>query len=88
MPAQPLTPSSLRFQRPVTNCRALALTVEELRALLALVLGGSNIALLFLTRALAVEQQGHDKAKLNLEVMQKQVRHTRVDKAVCRVNVC
>lgn len=53
--------------------RAMALTVEELRALLALVLGGSNLVLLFLNRSLAAEQTGHDKARLNLEALQKQV---------------
>jgi hypothetical protein len=31
-------------------CRALALTVEELRALLSVVLGVANLALLFLNR--------------------------------------
>lgn len=52
----------------------MALTVEELRALLALVLGSSNLALLFVNRALAAEQQAADKAQLNLAVLQKQVR--------------
>ncbi|KIZ04873.1 hypothetical protein MNEG_3089 [Monoraphidium neglectum] len=54
--------------------RALALNVEELRALLALVLGVSNLALLFLSRALAAEQLAADKAKLNLEVLQRQAK--------------
>jgi hypothetical protein len=37
------------------------------------VLGVSNLALLFLSRALAAEQLAADKAKLNLEVLQRQV---------------
>ncbi len=57
----------------VVACRALALTVEELRALLAVVLGISNIVLLFVNRTTAAEQLAHDKAKLNLSVLQKQV---------------
>lgn len=52
----------------------MALTVEELRALLALVLGACNLVLLFLNRTLAAEQQTGDKARVNLEVLQKQVR--------------
>lgn len=51
----------------------MALTVEELRALLSVVLGVCNLALLFLNRALAYEQQTADKAQLNLSVLQKQV---------------
>lgn len=51
----------------------MALTVEELRALLALVLGSANLVLLFLNRKLAAEQQAADKALMNLEVLQKQV---------------
>eukprot|EP00775_Hariotina_reticulata_P003073 gene3073-3352_t len=54
--------------------RALALTVEELRALLAVVLGLSNLVLLFVNKALAHEQQSADKAQLNLSVLQKQAR--------------
>jgi len=54
-------------------CSALALTVEELRALLAVVLGLSNLVLLFVNKALAHEQQSADKAQLNLSVLQKQV---------------
>jgi hypothetical protein len=56
-------------------CRALALTIEELRALLALVLGTSDLVLLFTLRALADEQLTGDKASLNLQVLRKQVRH-------------
>jgi hypothetical protein len=51
----------------------LALTVEELRALLATVLGVANLALMFLNRGLAFEQQQYDKAALNLDVLRKQV---------------
>lgn len=54
--------------------RALALTVEELRALLSVVLGVANLALLFLNRALAYEQQAAQKAELNLSVLQKQAK--------------
>jgi hypothetical protein len=54
-------------------CRALALTIEELRALLALVLGASDLVLLFTLRALADEQLTGDKASLNLQVLRKQV---------------
>lgn len=69
---QPTRPSPTT---PLTHyARALALTVEELRALLALVLGVSNLVLMFLARALASEQLAADKAKLNLEVLQRQVR--------------
>ncbi|KAF6266012.1 hypothetical protein COO60DRAFT_1475167 [Scenedesmus sp. NREL 46B-D3] len=50
----------------------LALTVEEVRALLSVVLGVANLALLFLNRALAYEQQAAQKAELNLSVLQKQ----------------
>ena len=57
-----------------TACRAMALTIEELRALLATVLGLSNMVLIFINRALAYEQQQLDKAQLNLSVLQKQVR--------------
>lgn len=49
------------------------MTIEELRALLAATLGVANIVVLFLNRALGYEQQAHDKAKVNLEVLQKQV---------------
>jgi hypothetical protein len=52
---------------------ALALTIEELRAILAVMLGTSNLLLLFVNRALAYEQQAADKAALNLAVLQKQV---------------
>lgn len=58
----------------VAVCRALALTIEELRALLALVLGTSDLVLLFTLRALADEQLIGDKASLNLQVLRKQVR--------------
>lgn len=58
----------------VSVCRALALTIEELRALLALVLGTSDLVLLFTLRALADEQLTADKASLNLQVLRKQVR--------------
>jgi len=58
---------------PSVFCSALALTVEELRALLAVVLGLSNLVLLFVNKALAHEQQSADKAQLNLSVLQKQV---------------
>ena len=51
----------------------MALSVEELRALLSVVLGVSNVTLLFVNRALASEQQKADKAELNLSVLQKQV---------------
>jgi phage shock protein A len=54
--------------------RAMALTAEQLRALLAVVLGVSNLALLFLNKALAYEQQTADKATLNLSVLQKQAK--------------
>lgn len=62
-------------------CRALALTIEELRALLALVLGASDLVLLFTLRALADEQLTGDKASLNLQVLRKQVRT--IHAAVC-----
>eukprot|EP00879_Flechtneria_rotunda_P010350 GHRR01010823.1.p1 GENE.GHRR01010823.1~~GHRR01010823.1.p1 ORF type:complete len:236 (+),score=62.90 GHRR01010823.1:125-832(+) len=52
----------------------LALTVEELRALLGVVLGAANLALLFLSRSLAHEQRVADKAALNLSVLQKQAK--------------
>lgn len=52
---------------------ALALTIEELRALLAVVLGTADLTLLFTLRALADEQQTADKASLNLAVLRKQV---------------
>jgi hypothetical protein len=52
----------------------MALTVEELRALLALVLGGTNLVLLFLSKAAAASQLAAEKAQLNLEVLQRQVR--------------
>jgi hypothetical protein len=54
-------------------CRALALTIEELRALLALVLGASDLVLLYALRALADEQLTADKVTLNLQVLRKQV---------------
>lgn len=57
----------------LTTRRAMALNAEQLHALLAVVLGVSNLALLFLNKALAYEQQTSDKASLNLEVLQKQV---------------
>ena len=53
---------------------ALALTIEELPALLALVLGASDLVLLYALRALADEQLTADKATLNLQVLRKQVR--------------
>jgi hypothetical protein len=56
-----------------TNKSMLALTIDELRALLALALGAANLLLLFVNRALAAEQQAADKAALNLAVLQKQV---------------
>eukprot|EP00877_Chromochloris_zofingiensis_P014548 jgi/Chrzof1/9347/UNPLg00318.t1 len=52
----------------------MAVTIEELRALLAATLGVANIVVLFLNRALGYEQQAHDKAKVNLEVLQKQAK--------------
>jgi len=55
------------------ECRALALTIEELRALLSVVLGVSDLVLLFTLRALADEQLTADKATLNLQVLRKQV---------------
>lgn len=58
----------------LTGDRAMVLTVEELRALLSIVLGVSNLALLFLNRSLANEQQISDKAELNLTVLQKQAK--------------
>ncbi|KAI8462373.1 MAG: hypothetical protein J3K34DRAFT_527801 [Monoraphidium minutum] len=54
--------------------RALALTVEELRALLAVVLGVANLAVMFLARALAAEQLAADRARLNLEALQRQAK--------------
>lgn len=51
---------------------ALALTIEELRALLSVVLGVSDLVLLFTLRALADEQLTADKATLNLQVLRKQ----------------
>ncbi|KAI8468588.1 MAG: hypothetical protein J3K34DRAFT_470679 [Monoraphidium minutum] len=54
--------------------QALALTVEELRALLAVVLGVANLAVMFLARALAAEQLAADRARLNLEVLQRQAK--------------
>jgi hypothetical protein len=53
--------------------RALALTVEQLRALLVVAMGTSNLVLLFLCKALALEQIAGDRAKLNLDVLQRQV---------------
>ncbi|GBF87441.1 hypothetical protein Rsub_00152 [Raphidocelis subcapitata] len=54
--------------------RALALTVEQLRALLVVAMGTSNLVLLFLCRALAAEQIAGDRAKLNLDVLQRQAK--------------
>ena len=42
-------------------------------SMLALALGAANLLLLFVNRALGAEQQAADRAKLNLEVLQKQV---------------
>lgn len=62
---------------PLPHCctasRALALTIEELRALLALVLGVSDLVLLFTLPALAGEQLTADKVTLHLQVLRKQV---------------
>ena len=57
----------------IPACSALALTIEELRALLAVVLGTSDLVLLFTLRALADEQLTADKVTLNLQVLKKQV---------------
>lgn len=54
--------------------RALALTIEELRSLLVLALGSANLVILFLGKALAAEQLAGDKARLNLEVLQRQAK--------------
>lgn len=74
------------FPRMSACCRALALTIEELRALLALVLGASDLVLLFTLRALADEQLTADKATLNLQVLRKQVRTSRDADACCTAN--
>lgn len=69
-----LTPSCvLHCVACCADCRALALTIEELRALLSVVLGVSDLVLLFALRALADEQLTADKATLNLQVLRKQV---------------
>jgi hypothetical protein len=51
---------------------ALALSVEELRALLAAALGGANVVMLLTVRSLADAIVARDKALLNLEVLRKQ----------------
>jgi hypothetical protein len=71
-PASPPPPNTPHA--PPYTPRALALTVDELRALFVLALGAANLMLLFLSRALAAEQLAGDEAKLNLEVLQRQAR--------------
>lgn len=67
------------FQRSVGDSlvgdrRALVLEVDTHRAQVSIVLAVANILMMFLNKALALEQLQHDSAVLNLNTMKKQVR--------------
>jgi hypothetical protein len=59
----------------LANRRALVLEVDTHRAQVSIVLAVANILMMFLNKALALEQLHHDSALLNLNTMKKQVRY-------------